>query len=111
MLSETEKEALYQTVVTVFGEDHSLRQYKNGFNERTVQIVEQMIDENRKCNQGMKELVEGLLGGATQTLTKGWLKKILKFSKKKLEKTELKGQGCLVSVKYNYKKAIIASTI
>ena len=40
MLSETEKEALYQTIVTVFGEDHSLRQYKNGFNERTVQIVE-----------------------------------------------------------------------
>ena len=69
-----------------------------------------MIDAGTKCNANMKKLISDLLG-ASSTLTKGWLKKVLGAAKQNLDISELKGYGCLVSVKARWKTAIIYSTI
>ncbi len=110
MLSNEEKDYLYDIISAVIGEDHSIKVYKIGFNETTIDVVEKMVEQNFQCNSNMKELIKGLLGGAS-ILSKGWLKKMLKVGKKEVSKTELKGYGCLVSVKSKWKSAIINSTI
>ena len=110
MLSHNEKEYLYEIIIAVIGEDRAIKAYKSGFNEKTVSIVEEMIEANSICNKNMKELVKDLLGVST-FFTRGWLKKLLKTSTKKISKTELRGYGCLASVKSRWKTAIISSTI
>lgn len=110
MLSREEKEYLYQIISAVIGEDASIKAYAISFNENTVLVVEEMVEENFRCNANMKQLVCGLLGSATQ-LMKGWLNKLLKGTKKKLSKSELKGYGCLVAVKAKWKNAIILSVV
>lgn len=110
MLSRSEKDYLYQIIVAVIGEDISIKTYKSGFNEQTVTVVEKMIAGNHQCNLAMKELFKDLLGAST-LMTRGWLKKVLKASKKVISTTELKGYGCLVVSKSKWKSAIIISTI
>ena len=110
MLSHNEKEQLYEIIAAVIGEDQSIKAYKHGFNDNTVLVVEDMIEANRLCNKNMQELVKDLLGAST-VLTRGWLKKFLKASKRKVSKTELRGYGCLASVKSRWKTAIIASAL
>jgi len=110
MLTLSEKEYLYEIISAVIGEDPTIKQYRHGFNDRTVEVVEKMIDANSKCNAGMKELlVDLMLAGSFSA--KGWLKKGLKKARKKLKKEELRGYGCLVSVKSRWKTAIITSAI
>jgi len=110
MLTLNEKEHLYQIITSVIGDDSSIRAYKNSFTESTVDVVEKMIEADIKCNASMKELLSNLLL-AGQTGAKGWLKKILKTQSKHLKKNDIKGAGCLVSVKSRWKKAIIMSAI
>lgn len=110
MLTSAEKDYLYEVISAVIGEDNSIKVYKASFNESTISVVEEMVEANFQCNANMKELIKGLLGGSAR-LSKGWLKKLLKGTKKKLSKTQLKGYGCLASVKSRWKTAIISSTI
>lgn len=110
MLTHNEKERLYEIIAAVIGDDPAIKSYRNGFNENTVSVVEDMIVANRNCNANMRELLKDLLG-ASAMFSKGWLKKFLKMSKKKISKTELRGYGCLVSVKSRWKTAIINSAI
>jgi hypothetical protein len=110
MLTSGEKDYLYEIISSVIGEDHSIKGYRSSFNESTISVVEEMVEANFQCNANMKELIKGLLGGSSR-LSKGWLKKLLKGTKKKLSKTQLKGYGCLASVKSRWKTAIIGTTI
>ena len=110
MLSSEEKEYLYQIIAAIVGEDASIKSYTLYFNDQTVVAVEQMAEENFKCNANMKELIKGLLGGAAN-LSRGWLHRLLKNTKKKLSKSELNGYGCLVQSKATWKSTIIATTI
>lgn len=110
MLTSTEKDFLYEIISAVIGEDSSIKAYKIGFNESTISIVEDMVEANFQCNANMKELIKGLLGGASH-LSKGWLKKLIKGTKKSISKNQLKGYGCLASVKARWKTAIISSTM
>ena len=110
MLKTNEKDRLYDLITAMIGEDSSIKAYKSGFNEKTVAVVEDMIDAGMKCNANMKKLISDLLG-ASGTLTKGWLKKALGMAKQNLDISELKGYGCLVSVKARWKTEIIYSTI
>ncbi|GAB2199367.1 hypothetical protein [Sessilibacter sp. MAH4] len=110
MLNKSEKEDLYKLIVAIIGEDTTIKIYKNNFNERTVDIVEEMLSTDSKCNANIKELLTDLSKGGS-IVTKGWLKKLLKTSNKKLKNIELKGYGCLVSVKSRWKSAIINSAL
>lgn len=110
MLNSAEKDYLYDIISAVLGEDRSIKAYKTSFNETTISVVEKMVETNFQCNANLKELIKGLLGGTAQ-ISKGWLKKLLKTTKKKVSKSELKGYGCLVSVKSRWKSAIINSAI
>lgn len=85
MLSTPEKDNLYQIIRATIGDDISIKQVKNSFNESTVSIVEDMIKANATCNRNMKELLVELIG-AGSVLSKGWLKAVLKKSKSSLKK-------------------------
>lgn len=110
MLTLNEKEHLYEIITSVIGYDSSIRAYKNSFTENTVDVVEKMIEADIKCNASMKELLSDLLF-VGRAGAKGWLRRILKNQIKYLKKNDIKGAGCLVSVKSRWKKAIIMSTI
>lgn len=110
MLSSEDKQNLYKFIAACIGDDHSIKQYQPLFNDHTIAVVEEMVNENIKCNARMKELLKGLIGGAAH-LTKGWLKKLLKTAKKELAEIQLNGLGCLVIVKSRWKSAIMVSTI
>lgn len=112
MLTNREKDDLYTIIASVLGDDHTIRQYKSQFNDRTVGIVEDAVNASVKCNSNMKEFVIALLGGASLA-TRGWLKRSIKeFSKLLKDKgMTLNGYGCLVGTKSRWKSAIITSTI
>jgi hypothetical protein len=110
MLQNHEKDRLYTIITAVLGEDNSIKAYKNGFNSHTVEIVEEMINANTKCNANLKRLLSDLLG-ISGAFVKGWLRKTLSTAKRNLTLTDLNGYGCLVSVKSRWKTAIINSTL
>lgn len=110
MLSSSEKDYLYQIIAGLIDEDSSIKAYRSQFNENTIDVVEKMVAANNQCNANMKDFVTQLLG-AGSTLSKGWLKKVLKTTKKKISKSTFKGYGCLVSVKSRWKTAIVSSAI
>lgn len=110
MLTNEEKDALYQLILATIGEDPSLRQSRYDFNEETVAVVEEMLTANAKCNHSVKELLVGLLGGAS-LLTRGWLRRWLKTAGKALkqEAVKLRGYACLVTTKAQWRNAIIST--
>tara|TARA_R110002126_G_scaffold43475_7_gene124530 strand:- start:525 stop:857 length:333 start_codon:yes stop_codon:yes gene_type:complete len=110
MLKTNEKARLYELITAMIGEDASIKAYKSGFNQSTVIVVEEMIDASLTCNANMKKLISDLLG-VSGTLARGWLSKALATANRNVSITELKGYGCLVSVKSRWKTAIINSTI
>ena len=83
MLTANEKDYLLDMIFAVIGEDQAVRNYKSGFNEETITVVEQMIEANTSCNENMRKLAKDLLGGSG-TLARGWLKKVLKSAKRKV---------------------------
>lgn len=110
MLTYKEKQRLYGVISIAIGEDPFIKTRTGLFNEKTLEVVEKMFAESKRCNENMKNLVTDLLGGSA-TLAKGWLKKFLRSTKKIVSKSELRGYGCLASVKSRWRTAIISSTI
>lgn len=110
MLTMSEKENLYNLIVAIIGEDTTIKIYKYSFTENTVDIVEEMLSADSKCNANMSKLISDLSKGSS-LVAKGWLRKLLKFNNKNLKKIDLKGYGCQVSVKSRWKTAIINSAI
>ena len=109
MLSKQEKDRLYDIIVSVIGKDASIAAVKGGFNDKTVAVVERMFQASSECNENMKRLVVEIVGSSA-FVAKGWLKKLLRYSKEGISKTTFKGYGCLVTVKSHWKSAIIIST-
>ena len=109
-LTHEEKDELYGVIEIMFGYDSQLESLKPNYTEETVEVVETALEALIKCNDNMKELVVGLLGGA-RYLAKGWLKKILGNLKKRLdsEKIKFNGIGCRNVSLYNWKSAIVIS--
>jgi len=110
MLSNREKERLYRVIVSVIGEDASIKNVTKSFNMKTVASVETMVATSNQCNENMESLVSGLLTPAAFRGT-GWLLKILKLANVVIPKRNLKGLGCTVMVKARWKSYILASTI
>ena len=110
MLTNEEKQYLYKFISACIGEDLTIKQYVPLFNDNTVEVVEQMVNENIKCNARMKDLLTGLIGGAAY-FTKGWLKRLLKTAKKELSDMQLNGMGCIAFVKSRWKSAILLSGV
>ncbi len=112
MLTEKEKNNLYILISSILGEDVDIKSYKMTFNERTIEIVEDMIRANIHCNNAMKNLLSALI--ATDKLSsKGWLKKTLNSldTMLSIQKENLNGYGCSVAAKARWKSYIITSTI
>ena len=112
MLTHQEKESLYNIIAATFGDDATLKQHTLYFNEQTVVVVEDAIAAKIKCNQAMKELVIGLLQGGG-AFAKGWLRKLLRTSKKTVEKQnfQLDGYACMATAKSAWKTRILETTI
>lgn len=110
MSTTLEKENLYNLIAAIIGDDATLKVYRHGFNENTVEIVENMLSADSKCNKNMKKLVMNISKSGS-IATKGWLKKLLKVNSKALKKINLKGYGCQVSVKSRWKTAVTNSAI
>ncbi len=111
MLTTNEQNTLYKLIVAFIGEDQGIKNYKSGFNERTILVVEDMIKANINCNLAMKNLLSGLVSAGKLT-TRGWLKKALASIGYGLKSSgPLKGAGCLVVTKSKWKMAIISSSI
>lgn len=108
MLSNSEKEKLYRVIVSVIGEDASIKSVAKSFNMKTVSIVETMVKTSYQCNENMETLVSGLLTPAAFRGT-GWLLKILKLANVVIPKRNLKGLGCTVMVKARWRSPILLS--
>lgn len=110
MLSADEQDKLYMLITSIIGEDQTIKNHKPIFNEATIEVVEDMVEANIQCNTNMRQLITELVGGASN-MTKGWLKKLLKTTKKSLSRIQLHGYGCLAATKARWKSAILVSTI
>ncbi|MGB3620189.1 hypothetical protein FT643_18455 [Ketobacter sp. MCCC 1A13808] len=110
-LSAEEKDDLMEVIEIIYGYDSEIQNYKNSFNDQTVDAVEDAFAALIECNNNMKSLVVDLLGGA-RYLVKGWLKKILGQVRKRLENEKIKfnGLACRNVVSGSWKSAIIIST-
>ena len=91
----------------IYGYDSQIKNYKSSFNNATVLVVEEALAALTQCNEDMKALVVDLVGGA-RTLAKGWLKKVLKETKRQLsrEKVKFNGLACRSVSAANWKSAI-----
>lgn len=109
MLSRQEKDDL-MTVIDILFDDSRLRSLKPNFNERTVEAVELAMEELVKCNANMKNLVTGLLVGAS-VLTRGWLRQSLDKIAQALSDRRLQfdGMACRNQVAINFKREIYHS--
>lgn len=92
MLTETDKRDLYEIIESTIGQDAVIRKSLSSFNERTVVVVEAMINENARCNSNMKELVVGLISGSSY-IAKGWLKRSLREFNRTLKSKKVKLNG------------------
>ncbi|WP_415891171.1 hypothetical protein ACMXYV_07570 [Neptuniibacter sp. SY11_33] len=109
-LSREEKENLLAIIEIIYGYDSQIKNYKSSFNAATVDVVEKALTALTKCNENMKALVVRIVGGAGR-LAKGWLRKVLKATKRMLarEKVKFNGLACRNIAAANWKSAIIMS--
>ncbi|WP_148861867.1 hypothetical protein [Marinobacter fonticola] len=110
MLS-TEKDNLLTVIEILFDGEHSqFAALKDQFTEETAELVEQAMEELIKCNERMKSLVTGLVGGA-KVFARGWLRQNLDKVSRALEDRRLQfdGMACRVQVAANFKRAIYMS--
>lgn len=112
MLTPQEKNDLYEILIHTFGNDPKLKSNKEYFNEQTLQVAEQAINEDMKCNTLMRELVSNLASGSS-FFAKGWLRKVLRkvASGLKDEEVGIRGYACMVGTKSRWLPVIIATTI
>ncbi len=111
ILTTSEKDQLMDILRVIFRGQHSrFESVKHGFNNRTVNLVEEALNELIECNQGMKDLVTSLTGGASK-IAKGWLKRVLRSFSQRLKdnRIQLDGLGCQVTTARNYGTAIYLS--
>lgn len=110
MLSRQEREDLV-AVVNILFDDNQLRSLKHSFNERTVDVVEQAMNELVKCNASMKELLAGLVSGASIGAG-GWLRRSLDKIAQALRDKQLQfdGMACRNQVAANFRQEIYLST-
>lgn len=110
-LSVKEKEDLYKVIVSVIGEDSSIKMAKPMFNEQTIVVVRSLIEADRMCNEAMKELVTNLMTAGRLPARK-WLKKALgRINSVIKASADFNGYGCSATVKARWKSSIISSTI
>src|SRR5690554_59630 len=110
MLTMPEKENLYDLIVAIIGEDATIKIYKHSFTENTVDIVEDMLSADSKCNANMKKRRLDLAKGSS-LVAKGWLSKLLQLEKKDYKKIDPLGYACQISLKTAVKTAIINSAM
>jgi len=112
MLTEKEKNNLYILITSILGKDNGIKSYKMKFNDRTVEVVEDMVRTNIHCNNAVKDLFSALIT-AGKLSSKGWLRKILSSLDTMLDiqKEALNGYGCSAATKSRWKSSIIISTI
>ncbi len=110
-LTSEEKDNLLKIIEIIYGYDSQFESYKNDFNESTVLVVEKAITALIQCNDNMKTLVSGILGGSG-FIAKGWLKKVIRALSKELKKNKIKfnGLACRSVAAGNWRSAIIIST-
>lgn len=98
------------TVIDILFDDNQLRAVKKSFNERTLELVEQAMEELVKCNANMKELVTGLTMGLS-VFTRGWLKQSLDKVAQALRDKRLQfdGMACRNQVAANFVRPIYLS--
>ncbi len=112
MLTEKEKNNLYMLISSILGEDVDIKSYKMIFNDKTIEVVEDMIKANIHCNAAIQDLLSSLIITGKFS-SKKWLKKILSSldTMLGLQKEGLNGYGCSVATKSRWKSYIIISTI
>lgn len=110
MLTPQEKDKLYTIIISVVGEDTSIKNYKAYFNEQTVDIVMDMVKENKDCNEAMKALAINLMEGSKLSPSR-WIKRAFTILKGYTKESEFNGLACKAFTKYHWKKAIVNSTI
>lgn len=93
MLSDSEKEFLYEIIAAMIGNDESIKAQTKYFNEETISVVESMVAASDECNANMKKFITELVG-ATIPFSRGWLKIAIKATKKKISKSNFNGYGC-----------------
>lgn len=112
MLSTEDKDALYDLITAVIGEDASIRAARHRFNEATIGVAEVLLKESARCNAGMYELLTGLVGGAS-LLAKGWLRRSLKVVSRAMKESDyrLNGYACRVAIKSQWKREVLMTTM
>lgn len=109
-LTIKERNGLYTIIVSVIGEDVSIKQRKAYFNEQTIRVVQDMVQANKGCNEAMKELVTSLITAGRLPARK-WLRRALGRINDLIKASDdFKGFGCKVSVKIKWKNPIIMTT-
>ncbi|PAV24763.1 hypothetical protein CF392_14440 [Tamilnaduibacter salinus] len=107
-LSSTEKQDLAGILEIVFGHDTAIHSRVNRFNGRTMAAAEDALETMVRCNDNMRRLVTGLLGGAS-VLVKGWLREIVSRLRKELEsgRIQFDGYACKVFTVNNWRTPIV----
>ncbi len=110
MLTRQEKNDLV-TIVDILFNDNQLRSLKYSFSERTVDVIEQAMEELVKCNASMKEPVMGLVSGAS-VIGRSWLRQSLDKIAQALRDKQLQfdGMACRNQVAANFRQEIYLST-
>ncbi|MDX1756266.1 MAG: hypothetical protein R3175_09425 [Marinobacter sp.] len=113
ILTSSEKDQVMDILGVIFRGQHSqFESVKDNFNSDTLYLLEEALTALMECNQSMKELATGLVGGASR-LTKGWLKQVLRTISRRLKDDAIQfdGLGCQVTVVRNYRTAIYYSAM
>ena len=111
-LSDKEKKDLMTIVEGMFGSGNQLHIYEKSFNDKTIKVVESIIEETAKCNQNLKALIFSVIGGLSFAHS-GWLKKALAELAAYIRADKFKVQGamCGASSARNFSREIALSTI
>ena len=111
MLTALEQDDLYVVIASFLGDDPSIKQYKNGFSEQTIKVVEDMFSVDANCNQVMKELIVGLISGGRLVLRSRWLKVSLSLISRELKTKKIHVAACRNTIKSRWKSPIIYSAM
>jgi len=77
LLLPEEQESLLTILRVIYGNDAQFIKNKNYFNEQTLLVTEEALQQLRLCNNQLSTLFSRLLG-AGALYAKGWLREILK---------------------------------
>lgn len=111
-LTSDEQDALLTIFQILYGTDEIFQKYKHSFNEKTLEVAEDALQQLQRCNNQLYDLISGLLGVRAVMAKKGWLRDILKEVATALadEKNRYDLAGCRNAVAIMYRSKIITST-